>query len=162
MWIAPTSSSHPMLLFRAVFGRSRLPWLDEAACVPIFTVVYRQQPCLPPSSLFSPLGFHVNPLKIQEKPFYLLILHIWYFFFLLWFFLFWIIYKIFIYFSFHLNFFHFSNLFLIFFIAIFLIEIIFYIDFSYNFTLIWFFAKFFALASFAIDIFKMIHNKLLN
>jgi len=90
------SSSYKTLFFRAIFEGSWCPRLDEVACVPRFMKVWRWRPFfLPPLLLSSHLDFHIDPLKIQEQPFNLLVLQIWSLTFLLWFFfLSWIIYWI--------------------------------------------------------------------
>jgi hypothetical protein len=81
------SSSYKTLFFRAIFEGSWCPRLDEVACVPRFMKIWRWRPFfLPPLLLSSHLDFHIDPLKIQEQPFNLLVLQIWSLTFLLWFF----------------------------------------------------------------------------
>jgi hypothetical protein len=87
-------SSHQTPPSRATFERSQSLQLDEATRVPRFMEVWCQRSFFSPSSLSPGLDFHANPLKIQEQPFNMLVLQIWFLFFLVWFFLSWIIYRI--------------------------------------------------------------------
>jgi hypothetical protein len=67
-------SNHKTLPSEAAFKRSRCPKPDGVAHVPRFEVIWHQQPFLS-LLLLSPLhiDFHINPLKIQEQPFNLLV-----------------------------------------------------------------------------------------
>jgi len=66
--------NHKTLHFEVAFERSRCSKHDEVAHVPRFEVVWHQQPFLSLLILFSlHINFHINPLKIQEEPFNLLV-----------------------------------------------------------------------------------------
>ena len=64
------------------FEGSRCPEPNEVTRMPRFSAVWNWRPFLVPhSSLFLHLNFHTRPLKIQEQPLNLLVLHVRLFFF---------------------------------------------------------------------------------
>ena len=81
------SCCHQTSHFKATLEKSRRLKPSEAVHVTLFTTVQHINSLFFFSLLLFPhLDFHIDPLKIQEQPFNLLILHIWSLFLLQFFF----------------------------------------------------------------------------